>query len=321
MSPPVSVIIPAYNAAATITQTLASAQAQTHADIEILVVDDGSTDDTPAMVQHLAAADPRIRLIRQANAGVAAARNRGWREAQGDLLAFLDADDLWAPAKIERQVDALAKGGAKAGLAYCWFAMIDGAGRVIYDGYRPRFEGPVLEELLKENFIGNGSAALVRRAAMEDARGFESGLHRAGAQGCEDALFYCRVAARWDFSLVPDHLVGYRQIPGAMSSGLARMMRSQLMVADEMAQAHPALAAVARKGSRRYAAHLAKLCLRENRLGDLAKVWAALARNRFPVALWLAGLALPRLMVREARNRWRRRRRPAGPAAPGRAFS
>src|SRR5579863_7666011 len=92
----VTVVIPAYNAAHTIDETLRSARYQTHRNLEILVVDDGSKDATPEVVARHAVIDARIRLIVQENAGVAAARNRGIAEAKSDLIAPLDADDLWA---------------------------------------------------------------------------------------------------------------------------------------------------------------------------------------------------------------------------------
>src|SRR5687768_388085 len=99
----ISIVIPAFNASAFIAESIASARRQTHIDLDIVVVDDGSTDDTVAIVRQLAAAEPRIRLIEADHRGVSAARNRGIAEAHSDLIATLDADDLWHPQKIERQ--------------------------------------------------------------------------------------------------------------------------------------------------------------------------------------------------------------------------
>jgi len=121
----VSVVIPAFDAEAWIDETIRSVRAQTHSALEIIIVDDGSRDATVELARRHAAADPRIRIIEQANAGVAAARNTGWRSASADLIAFVDADDLWAVTKIERQVEALARAGPEAGLAYCWYLSID----------------------------------------------------------------------------------------------------------------------------------------------------------------------------------------------------
>ena len=102
--PRVSVIIPAYNAAATIAGTVESVLAQTCQDFEIICVDDGSTDATVAIIKQFG---ERVRLIEQANSGPAAGRNNGARNSSGEYLAFLDADDLWAPQFLERSVAAL----------------------------------------------------------------------------------------------------------------------------------------------------------------------------------------------------------------------
>ncbi len=251
----VSVVIPAYNASATLDETLQSVRAQTYKTLEILVVDDGSRDDTVAIAERHAAADPRVRVIQQENAGVAAARNRGWAEARADFLAFVDADDLWHATKIERQLAAL-KADDGAGLAYCWYVAIDENNVVIRKSVMCRCEGDVFDIVLTQNFIGNGSAVLVRREALEYARGFESGLRAAGAQGCEDHLFACRVAEKYRFALVPDHLVGYRQLPDNMSSDSTRMLRSWILATEELKARHPEKTALLRAGLNNYASWL-----------------------------------------------------------------
>jgi glycosyltransferase involved in cell wall biosynthesis len=251
--PLVSVVVPAFNASETIDETLLSIRSQTYRELEIIVVDDGSTDDTRPIAARHAAIDDRIQIIVQENAGVAAARNNGWRRARSDLIAFVDADDLWSPRKIERQVRALAIGGQRVGLVYCWSAAIDKHSQIKEQKDGDVYEGDVLDRLLLKNFLGNGSSALVRRQAIVDARGFESGLRAAGAEGCEDILFYCRVAQRYHFAVVPDHLVGYRQLDNNMSSNSVRMVRSWMLVADEMRTTHPDRASTITCGLRNYA--------------------------------------------------------------------
>src|SRR5450830_1292193 len=100
-APLVSVILPAYNAQATIGQAVNSVLQQDYANLELLVIDDGSTDGT---VKHPALQDPRIRILQQQNAGPAAARNLGLKHARADLITFIDADDLWLPDKLTAQV-------------------------------------------------------------------------------------------------------------------------------------------------------------------------------------------------------------------------
>jgi glycosyltransferase involved in cell wall biosynthesis len=235
----VSVIVPLHDGAATIERTLASVQAQTWSALEILVVDDGSTDAGPALVLRSAARDRRIRLLRQPNAGVAAARNLGARRARGDYLAFVDADDLWAPEKIALQMAALAEGGAGVGLVYTWAAMIDAQDRIYSTDHRPQAAGWVLRDLCRGNVVGNGSSPLIRREAFEAVGGYDVSLRERGAQGCEDLMIYLRIAEQYEFRVVPRFLTGYRVTRTNMSSDALRMLRScELTLAAARAR-HP----------------------------------------------------------------------------------
>jgi glycosyltransferase involved in cell wall biosynthesis len=153
----VSVIVPAYNAACTIDATLDSIRNQTYLELEIIVVDDGSSDATAVLVERHQRVDPRIRLFRQENAGVAAARQSRIAEARGDLIAPIDADDLWRPTKIERQMEMemmIARGDA-VGLVYTWVATVDVKGDIVSTAYRPRHEGPVLAQMCRGKPLGN----------------------------------------------------------------------------------------------------------------------------------------------------------------------
>jgi glycosyltransferase involved in cell wall biosynthesis len=248
----VSVVIPAYNAEATIDDTLRSVRSQTHEHLEIIVVDDGSTDRTTSVVKAHAAIDNRVSLIAQENAGVAAARNAGWQSARSDYIAFVDADDLWAPCKIERQLDLILSGGPQVGLVYTWWALIDEHNRIRCKVRGRDIAGDVLEQTLMGNFIGHASSPLIRRQALVEAGGFDSGLREAGIHGCEDMLIYHRIARRFHFGLVPDHLTGYRVASGRMSSDRPRMLRSFQLVADEMKLGHPEGAEKVDRGTRMY---------------------------------------------------------------------
>jgi len=183
-----------FNSERTIAATLQSICSQTHRPLDIVVVDDGSTDGSAAAVAALAARDPRVRLVRQANAGVAAARNIGVAASTAQVLAFVDADDLWAPTKIEYQLAALKDGGAAVGAAYCWFATIDETDRTVSFGPHPLAEGQILRELCAVNMIGNCSTLMARRSAFEKAGGYDSTLRARGAEGAEDFLICLRLA-------------------------------------------------------------------------------------------------------------------------------
>jgi hypothetical protein len=305
----VSVVIPAYNAAATLDETLHSVRTQSHRHLEIIVVDDGSTDGTPGIAARHAAADDRVRVVTQHNAGVAHARNAGWRAAHSDVIAFLDADDLWAPTKIERQLQALQSARPRAGLVYCWFHSIDANGLIIDVQNGPAWQGDVMHHLLHGNFIGNGSAALIRREALVAAGGFDPALQARGVQGCEDYLLYCRIARDHEFVLVADHLVGYRTSPGNMSSDRPRMLRSWLLVADEMRARHGNQADAVLRGVRDYAGWLVGDALAHAAHRQLPRLLLVLAQH--DPMMTLRVLATDLLRPTASRLLGRTRRRPA----------
>lgn len=232
-SPLVSVIIPAYEARATLPRTLQSVLAQTHRNLEVLVVDDGSRDNTAQLAEQVSAADSRIRLFRRANGGVAAARNLGIEMATGEFIAPLDADDVWHPRKLELQLERFAQSDRKTGLVYNWFRMIDGEDRVRGASPSPRVEGMCLHRHLAYNFISNGSTPLMRREAIGNLR-YDPRLKEAGAGGCEDYLLQLQIARHWKFALVPAWLTGYRKTEATMSSDVARMIRSHIAVLEMM---------------------------------------------------------------------------------------
>ncbi len=240
-APLVAVVIPAHNAAATLDAALHSARGQTYNPLEIVVVDDGSTDATASIVAAHARADARVRLISQGQQGVASARNRGTAEARADLIATLDADDLWHPEKVERQVRAMREAGEACGLVYTFSTAIDENGWMIDRGAagdRP-YEGFVLPDLLLNNFIANGSSPLLRKGAMTEAGGYDPGLRAQGAEGCEDLKLYLAVAERHAFAAVPLPLTGYRVTSTSMSSNVARMIRSHRLVTEPYRGRYP----------------------------------------------------------------------------------
>jgi glycosyltransferase involved in cell wall biosynthesis len=316
----VSVVIPAYRAVDTVEETLCSVRSQTHRALDIIAVDDGSADATSELILSHAARDPRVCLMQQANAGVAAARNTGWKAAAGDYIAFVDADDLWAPTKIEKQLDALRRQGDEAGLAYTWYAKIDADSLIISRSHKPRSEGHVLKAIFGGNFIGNGSAALMTRAALEAANGFDTSLRARGAQGCEDFSIYFRIAEKYRFALVPERLTGYRELPGNMSSDMLRMLRSFDLVAEEMQARHPESCRDIAQGRANFMEWSLITAAERGDLAAMAKLAAQLichAPGRMGAIL---GWRLPRAVVRGLRLRLAggpRRRRDYGPSRFG----
>lgn len=299
----VSIIVPAYNAAATLDETLRSIRSQTHREIEILVVDDGSEDATGEIAQRHAEQDPRLRLISQENAGVAAARNRGIAESRGEIIAPVDADDLWAPDKIERQLRALRRGGERVGLVYTWYAHIDADGNV-RGMVRPMESGDVLELICLGNFVGNGSSALMRKSAVLEAGGYDPSLRARKAQGCEDFLLYFRIAEKHHFALVADSLTGYRQLPDNMSSDHCQMHRSWAIVAQEMHERHPELSREITAGGIRFTCWLLERALYTRRWRHVLRLTLVLLGPQ--MALHAFGL---RLLRHAMARTWRRVRR------------
>lgn len=160
----VSVVMPAYNASKTVARAIGSVLSQSHRKLELILVDDCSTDDTLRIVAALAGADDRVRLYRnEKNSGVAQTRNRGVAEAKYDWIAFLDSDDLWEPEKLERQLTVLAE-DPSASLCFTGSAFIDEAGN--RSDYQLRVpERVTFSDILKQNVI-SCSSVLVRRELM-----------------------------------------------------------------------------------------------------------------------------------------------------------
>ncbi len=247
-APLVTVVVPAFNAERTIGETLSSVRAQTYRNLEIIVVDDGSSDATASIVEANASEDERVRLIRQDNSGVAAARNCGIRAAQGGFVAPVDADDLWRPTKIEKQMAEIFAGGPRCGLVYTWQARIDATGRILDQRPGPAYEGDVTPRLLYGNFLGSGSLALIRKEALDEVGGYDSALLAQQAQGCEDWKLYLEIASRYRFGVVKEHLTGYRQGPGRMSTDRFQMLRSHELVRRWALDRFPEHAPCIRKG-------------------------------------------------------------------------
>ena len=246
VKPLVSVIIPAYNAENFIAETLHSVTSQTYKNIEVLVVDDGSKDNTPQIVHSLAQKDSRITLLQQKNAGVAAARNLGIQKSQGEYIAPMDADDIWYLKKLEKQVQCLLNSDNSVGLIYCWSVNINEKSEISHLKGKTycntcSVEGKVYLPLLYLNFIGNGSVPLIRRSCFEKVGDYNCQLREQNAQGCIDWDLYLRIAQSYEFKLVPDILVGYRQVMNSLSHNCSNMERSYELVMAEVKSKFPQL--------------------------------------------------------------------------------
>jgi len=206
--PLVSVVIIAYNCAEYVGHAIQSVLEQTWTRLEVIVVDDGSTDATHAVVQGFS--DPRVKYVRQENKGVPAARNEGVRHASGEFIAFLDCDDWWLPAKVEKQIARMA-GHPEIGLVYSWAIRIDTSGTE-GDRFDSVVEGRALDRLLLGNCIaGSASSGMISRRAMETVGPFDESLRFA-----EDWEYWIRVASQFAVACVPDFDVRLLDRPGSL---------------------------------------------------------------------------------------------------------
>ena len=208
MTPEVSVILPVYNCENYIVETVESVLKQTFKDFELILINDGSTDNS--MLRVLKFTDPRIKIVNQKNRGAASARNFGIRTSAGAFIGFIDGDDLWLPDKIEKQLKCFEK-NRDSGVVYTQRLNIDQDGQV-YHGYQPKlYSGWVLDRLYVDNFVCM-SSSLVRREVFETV-----GLLNEDLRMSEDFEFWLRVACQDPFTHLDDALVCYRNHPAQIS--------------------------------------------------------------------------------------------------------
>ncbi|GET35682.1 glycosyltransferase family 2 protein [Microseira wollei] len=236
----VSVIIPAYNAERFIERTLKSVLAQTYHNLEVIVVDDGSQDRTAQIVQSIAQEDRRVRLLQQPNAGVAAARNLGIQKSRGEFVAPIDADDIWYPQNIEKQVKCIIESDSSVGLVYSWSVDINEDDFLTGGFHASEQKGKVYLPLLCRNFIGNGSAVLIRRTCLEKVGGYNNEqLKDEHSHGSEDWELYLRIAESYQFGVVPEFLIGYRKTSLSTSYKDASMVKFYELLMQMVRQKHP----------------------------------------------------------------------------------
>jgi glycosyltransferase involved in cell wall biosynthesis len=232
-SPLVSVVIASYNMARYMALAVESALNQTYRNVEVLVIDDGSTDDTPAVIARFSV-DDRVRYISQRNRGQAAAKNRGIRAARGDYIAFLDADDYWAPERLALQVPLLMQSN-KTGVVYSRLRYIDEAGNESSISDNELFRGKVSGALFVRNFIAFGTS-LVRRECFERMGGFDESL-RMGI----DYDLWLRISTEYDFDYIDRPLLYYRRWSGQMSNDTMARYLNGIQIMTRFLEKYPGL--------------------------------------------------------------------------------
>ena len=225
MRPLISIVVPAYNTAPWIGEAVQSALGQSISGIEVIVIDDGSSDDTYAVVSSIR--DPRLRVVRQENAGLCAARNAGIRLSSGPYVGFLDSDDVWMPHKLREHVSVL-DSRPDVDLTFSWSAIVaeDGtpAGHVV----KARAGATTLEDILTLDPINNGSCVVLRREALDRAGPFDTGL-----RACTDHDMWLRIARLRPANAwcIPQPLTCYRRRSGQITKSwrLARTETTKVM--------------------------------------------------------------------------------------------
>ena len=278
--PHVSIIVPAYNTLSTLPETVASLLAQTYTDFEIIIVDDGSSDGTAQWM--MAQDDPRIRLVRQLNRGLAGARNGGIAAAKGDLIGLCDGDDLWEPDKLAAHVRFLSE-NPEIGVSYSASVMVDEDNVSLGIYQIPKTDGVTARDILLRNPVGNGSAAVIR------AETFKAIAYRPKGQSrdwyfdetfrqSEDIECWIRIAltTHWRFGGLAEPLTRYRIIAGGLSANLDRQFETWSAMADKVAQIDPEFAERWLPAARAY--QLRYLARRAVSLGDGGAAAAMLRR-------------------------------------------
>jgi glycosyltransferase involved in cell wall biosynthesis len=286
-----SIIVPAFNVESTIIETLNALLAQTYPNFEIIIVDDGSTDTT-AQIAGAFARDSRISVVRQANRGLAGARNSGIAAARGEIIGFCDADDLWVPEKLDLHVGHL-EANPRVGISYSGSALINDAGDLMGQAQRPRLRDVDATVIFKRNPIGNGSAVVLRRAVLDDiayrprheqARDwyFDETFRQS-----EDIECWLRIALRteWTFEGIEGLLTQYRISPGGLSAATDRQLAAWERMVTKLTPLNPAFFLVntpdARAYQLRYLSRRAISDLDAPRAVALTQAW--LAASRIPL--------------------------------------
>ncbi len=245
----VSVILPVYRVEKYIGAAVESVLEQTYKDFELIIVDDGSPDRSVEICQQFT--DPRIKIIRQENRGLAGARNTGIRHAQAEYFAFLDGDDLWLPEKLEKNVEHL-QNSPDVGVSFSRSALIDEAGKFLGTYLMPRLKEITPSRLLLENPVGNGSSAVIRREVFEAIK-FQDNLY-GNMEDCyfdehfrqsEDIECWLRIAIQtnWQIEGIPEALTLYRVNLGGLSANLLKQLEYMERVIEKTRSYAPELIA------------------------------------------------------------------------------
>lgn len=291
-----SVIVPTYKAQKYIAKTIKSVLAQTYPHFELIIVDDESPDQSVEICRQFQ--DPRLKIISQKNRGLAGARNTGIRHSQGDYLAFLDADDLWLPEKLEKHLQHL-ESSSQVGISFSRSEFIDSEDRSIGTYQMPKLKNITASYLLCRNPIGNGSAPVIRREVFTEIK-FQDNLYGTvedfyfdeSFRQSEDIECWIRIAiaTKWQIEGIPEALTLYRVNSEGLSADITKQLISWEKVIEKTYSYSPEL--VSRWEGRARAYQLRYLARRAVRFKDGNR--AVNLVNRSLITHWAIVLSEPR---------------------------
>lgn len=256
--PLATLVVPAFNVSHTVAETLDALLAQTYDDYEIIVVDDGSTDTTPEILErykHI----PKVEIICQRNRGLAGARNTGIDAARGDVIGFCDADDIWDATKLAAHMEHL-KANPAVGVSYAGSALIGEDGHDLALAQRPKLTGISPAHILKRNPIGNGSSALIRRAVFDQiayrprSEKVRNWYFDETFRQSEDIECWLRIALTtdWQFQGIAGLLTRYRVNAQGLSANTDQQLAAWERMIAKLSAVHPAFFARYTASARAY---------------------------------------------------------------------
>jgi glycosyltransferase involved in cell wall biosynthesis len=231
--PLVSVVIAAFNMGQYLPLAVSSVLNQSYRNFEVIIVDDGSTDTTREAMTKFED-DPKIKLFHQSNQGQASAKNRGIMEASGDFIAFLDADDLWMPNKLERQLPCFDI-SKDVGVVYTNVSTIDEEGSIISTPNMKYYSGKISGRLLVDNFV-TGMASIVRRECFNTVGLFDETF----PMGIDYDL-WLRISVKYEFFYLDEVTYLYRQWAGQMSHNYKKRLEYAIKIMNSFLERHPKL--------------------------------------------------------------------------------
>lgn len=237
MKTTLSVIIPVFNGEKYIKKAVDSVLNQTFLPQEILIVNDGSTDKTKSIIEEYQKSYSNLRCVHKTNGGLSSARNTGIKEAKGDFLAFLDADDLWEKTKLEKQMQVFQNSKFKdLGVVYCDYYNFDEKGNRIKDSEYFQLNESIKGNIYKQLIVGNlvassGSGVLIKKECFEKVGFFDEKL-----KACEDWDMWFRIAQFYEYDFVPEKLVGLRRHNKNMQNDIGLMIMNKIYFYEKWSQ-------------------------------------------------------------------------------------